>query len=852
MKTCNELNNQQRTNVSKFDFISLLTALELEANKNSCNKDLIIKICDALKNIHAKEVIEYLNSKYNTVQSPEACIDMKSFLVQLKQNVHTKHHNNISKLLSNNLKFMQCTDFKTICQYSIEELIIKFDFNFIDARFLQQFLNYHGSITQKFKLQIFSNYEDISKLTTSQLINQLRINFLFNISDETAKQFQSLQINLLINRQKLAQHRISFKGLDEEKPLQDFVVTEHLPDVLKQYSEQFQLAVYDYETLYNSTLIFTSDCKKEIIQYVGWQTHWNIIIEFVKSHILGRSYQPFDVLCALGGPKSGKTASTYISAVFMLVFVHLIRHQSQSECFCQEQPKIVQINCFGMKGSLINKLKQVSVQLSNSMHSSQLLKIQNSDDIIDVMTAIENAFKNANNYFLVLWDEIQVLYQDILEAKVGELSEEQLLNQFLKGIFIVTNTPCQHIIAGSLSEVLISILNAVPVNGCGLLRCSHAIITSDADKDNQLKCVKMLMLRDQFTRTDQINMLRITKQVLEFHSQQITCANMDQITKNICFESNSSIDILTAQFKDETKKLVSQKNKIVKEWLNWAAKSQSTSQINKHINDLIMGTQQYPGDILEKLCVKTLENQIPSYKLKDNSLKITICEIYKQIKITDESTMLAYSSIIIQDAGNLIAKINDEDASSNQNSKFKPINDFWYQSIIKVANQCTSQQNGCNIKFQQDLYYNCEKLSQQYFINNLALLLLEKQQSNQCQLSDNQRKQLNRNIQEIKMDITGKQHALDKFSRVNINDSEHYKSKSKEQWLNNGSKIVYMLKCLFSYNDYDFKLNIMKSLASIVSSPNILMQDFINDLYSRVLNVYNEVFTVTTNNTRTE
>ncbi|CAL6024248.1 Hypothetical_protein [Hexamita inflata] len=486
------------------------------------------------------------------------------------------------------------------------------------------------------------------------------------------------------------------------------------------------------------------------------------------------------------------------------------------------------------------------------MHSSQLLKIQSSDDIIDVMTAIENAFKNANNYFLVLWDEIQVLYQDILEAKAGQPSEEQLLNQFLKGIFIVTNTPCQHIIAGSLSEVLISILNAVPVNGCGLLRCSHAIITSETDKDNQLKCVKKLMLRDQFTRTDQIYMLRITKQVLEFHSLQITCANIDQITKNICFESNSLVDQITAQFIDEAIKLVSQKNEIVKEWLNWA-KSQSTSQINKHISDLIMGTQQYPGDILEKLCVKTLENQTPTYKLKDNSLKITICEIYKQIKITDESTMLAYSSIIIQDAGNLIAKIiNEIQQSSIQNSKLKQINDFWYQSIIKVAHQCTSQQNNCNIKFQQDLYYNCEKLQQQYLIDKLALLLLEKYKSNQSQLSDNQRKQLNRNIQEIKMDITGKQHALDKFSLVNINDNEQYKSKSKEQWLNNGSNIVYMLKCLFSYNDYDFKLNIMKSLASIVSSHNILMQDFINDLYQRVLNVYNEIFTVTTNNTRIE
>ncbi|CAL6022744.1 Hypothetical_protein [Hexamita inflata] len=846
----NNLINQNINNFQDFDLATLLIALELEANNNSRNKKLIINICDALKNINAKEVITYLNSKYKSIQSPEDSMDAQQFLLQLKQNVHQKHHNNISKLLSNNLKFMQCTDFKNICEYSIEQLALQFDFNYIDARFLQQFLNYHGSISRKFNLQIFSKYEDISKLTVLQLINQLRKNQLFNISDQTAKLFQGLQINQLIDPQKLAQHRISFKGLDQGKPLQDFAVTVHLPDVLRQYSDQFKLAVYDYETLYNSALNFTSDFHKQGVQYVGWQTHWDTIIEFVKSHILGTSYQSLDVLCALGGPKSGKTASMYISAVFLLVFVHIIRPQTQSEYFCQKRPKIIEINCLDMKGSLIYKLKQFYIQLANSINlSSNLTKIQNSNDILDVMAAIEDAFKNANNFFLVLWDEIQVLYQQILEAKVGELSEEKLLNQFLKGIFIVNNTPCQHIIAGSLSVALISILNAVPVNGCGLLRCRHAILTSETDTENQLKCVEKLMLRDRFTRVDQINVLKITKEVLESHNLQITCANLDQITKNINFESNNSIDILTAQFKEEVTKLIAQKNKIAKEWLNWAAKSLSRIQINKHISDLIMGTLEYPGDILEKLCTKTLENQTPTYKLKDNSLKMAIGEIFNKIKITDENTMLAYSSIIIQDAGNLIVKIYDElKYSSNLNSKLKPINDFWYQSIIKVANLSTSQQNSCNLKFQQDLYHNCEKLSQQYLIDKLSQQLLKKQKSNQSQLSDTEQKQFDINIQEIFKDIARKQQLLDQYQLVKISDNEYYQRKSKEQWLNNGSEIIHKLRNLFSHNNYDFKLKVMKRLINIVSSTNMLMQGFVNDLYSCVLNVYNEVFAIATKN----
>ncbi|CAL6022255.1 Hypothetical_protein [Hexamita inflata] len=841
------VSNNLINNFQDFDFATLLIALELEANNNSRNKNLIIKICDVLKNINAKEVITYLNYKYESIQSPEDSMDAQQFLVQLKQNVHQKHHNNISKLLSNNLKFMQCTDFENICKYSIEQLALQFDFNFIDARFLQQFLNYHGSISRKFNLKIFSKYEDILKLTVLQLINQLRKNQLFNISDETAKQFQRLQINQLVDPQKLAQHRISFKGLDQVKPLQDFAVTEYLPDVLRQYSDRFKLAVYDYETLYNSALNFTSDFHKQGVQYVGWQTHWDTIIEFVKSHILGTSYQSLDVLCALGGPKSGKTASMYISAVFLLVFVNIIRPQTQSEYFCQKRPKIIEINCLDLKGSLIYKLKQVYTQLSNSINlSSNLKKIQNSNDILDVMAAIEDAFKNANNYFLVLWDEIQVLYQEILESKV---SEELLLNQFIKGIFIVNNTPCQHIIAGSLSEALISILNAVPVNGCGLLRCRHAILTSETDTENQLKCVEKLMLRDRFTRVDQINVLKITKEVLESHNLQITCANLDQITKNINFESNNSIDILTAQFKEEVTKLIAQKNKIVKEWLNWAARSLSRIQINKHISDLILGTLEYPGDILEKLCIKTLENQTPIYKLKDNSLKMAIGEIFNKIKITDENTMLAYSSIIIQDAGNLIVKINEElKYSSNQNSKLKPINDFWYSSIIKVANQSTSQQNSCNLKFQQDLYHNCEKQSQQYVLDKLSQQLLKKYKSNQSQLSDTEQKQFSINVQEIIKDIARKQQLLDQYSLVKISENEYYQRKSKEQWLNNGSEIVQKLRNLFSHNNYDFKLKIMKRLINIVSSTNMLMQGFVNDLYSCVLNVYNEVFAISTKN----
>ncbi|CAL6024250.1 Hypothetical_protein [Hexamita inflata] len=194
MKTCNELNNQQRTNVSKFDLATLLTALELEANKNSGNKDLIIKICDALKNIHAKEVIEYLNSKYNAIQSPEACIDMKSFLVQLKQNVHTKHHNNISKLLSNNLKFMQCTDFKTICQYSIEELIIKFDFNFIDG-FFNNFLTITVQLIKNSSYRYFLIMKTFQNSPhRNQYINQEQIFFLILVM----KQQNSFKVCKLI------------------------------------------------------------------------------------------------------------------------------------------------------------------------------------------------------------------------------------------------------------------------------------------------------------------------------------------------------------------------------------------------------------------------------------------------------------------------------------------------------------------------------------------------------------------------------------------------------------------------------------------------------------------------------
>ncbi|CAL5986738.1 Hypothetical_protein [Hexamita inflata] len=192
------------------------------------------------------------------------------------------------------------------------------------AEFLQSYLIYYQAISIKSTIKLTANYQDISALTTTkELITLLKdqenlsqqfIDFLLEQSlDDLIDKNILLQNRLVINHRKISSEKLS------SDPKNFIKLYNFNYNILVKFNEDISNLVnicQRYSQRYDSILILGDEMNiKNDMHYIGWQKHWEIVIEFVESHILGHSYQLYDLLCILGDPKSGKTASMELSGI---------------------------------------------------------------------------------------------------------------------------------------------------------------------------------------------------------------------------------------------------------------------------------------------------------------------------------------------------------------------------------------------------------------------------------------------------------------------------------------------------------------------------------------------------------
>ncbi|CAL6069746.1 Hypothetical_protein [Hexamita inflata] len=357
---------------------------------------------------------------------------------------------------------------------------------------INKVFTFYKEISKEFTINVINIYTDLRKCTsTDQLISLLDI--------------KNLMGNL--DLQFLKDIKIPIK-IDQESQS-------------SKYQEFFRI-YQNYLNLYNNVLQI--DCKTcQTDHYVGWKVHWDLVLDFVKSHIQHQSFQVLDVLLILGGPKSGKSLTMYLVAVFLLKFVKLIRPQHSKFYFCKDIAKIIQIDCRDISQQQpLQKLQILYLQIAAHIHQTEQQKQQAKRvDIATISSMIQQMFQEAKCCYIITWDDIEYLFQNT------DFYSYKLIGNFIKLIMVCDNSPCQHIVAGSSSVALLSILSDIPVNGNSLLRCQHAIVTKFQASDFELS-----ILFDQiFDETNELSKAKITeiiKQVLQQYELSQNCADFER------------------------------------------------------------------------------------------------------------------------------------------------------------------------------------------------------------------------------------------------------------------------------------------------------------------------------------
>ncbi|CAL6009782.1 Hypothetical_protein [Hexamita inflata] len=494
---------------------------------------------------------------------------------------------------------------------------------------------------------------------------------------------------------------------------------------LRQFKAEMSLfskACLKYSQLYDNILIINfADSNENItLYYVGWQIHWETVIDFVQSHILSDSYQPFDLLCSLGDPRSGKTSSMELSAIFMSFFVHMIRPQCKNDFFCQNFTKIIRIDCLQfVTYELIGKLERIYelILLSIPQTQQQILTFQSHvklKNVPAILGSIQDMFVKAKCYFVVNWDEAQTLnyVQDQSDTKnITNISKKDqiALGQFYKNVMICINSPCQHLMAASLSVALLSILSAIPVNGRGIMRCNQAIVTSFQDDDSMLLCVNNLVHRKEKERQ---TILQCAKAVLLLKQMTYTCANLDQIISRLDKCKGLTENQIQEIIYNTAVQIKRNKTLIAQEWLDQIC---NMADSNMEIFEYIAGTTRVPGDLLIKLCIRSInENGQIQFKLRDQSVLTAMQESLQLMR-----SKTAYNCILLQDCGNQLQQSNFKNMAEVQS--------VWDQFTIQ------SQSVTNLIELKQNFYFECEKSAKQYKLREKEKIL-EKTNNYQIQV----------------------------------------------------------------------------------------------------------------------
>ncbi|CAL6009780.1 Hypothetical_protein [Hexamita inflata] len=615
----------------------LLMILNIELFSEAKDIGKIKYICKAIKMKNPSEVVDYLNTQYTDLLPPSACGTVEVLKDQLRKICSIDVYKNLDKILQLS-ELNGLTNILELCNLNEKELK-ELQLKHLDANYLYKYLNYYKDISVPFKICMKTEYYDISQLTVEQLLFQLeqQVNLKEQAQDlklwyKFKEQLCAMKLCEVIDFQILKQNR--FERQNEMYKVKD--VCRQLD--LRQFKAEMSLfskACLKYSQLYDNILIINfADSNENItLYYVGWQIHWETVIDFVQSHILSDSYQPFDLLCSLGDPRSGKTSSMELSAIFMSFFVHMIRPQCKNDFFCQNFTKIIRIDCLQfVTYELIGKLERIYelILLSIPQTQQQILTFQSHvklKNVPAILGSIQDMFVKAKCYFVVNWDEAQTLnyVQDQSDTKnITNISKKDqiALGQFYKNVMICINSPCQHLMAASLSVALLSILSAIPVNGRGIMRCNQAIVTSFQDDDSMLLCVNNLVHRKEKERQ---TILQCAKAVLLLTQMTYTCANLDQIISRLDKCKGLTENQIQEIIYNTAVQIKRNKTLIAQEWLDQIC---NMADSNMEIFEYIAGTTRVPGDLLIKLCIRSInENGQIQFKLRDQSVLTALVEL---------------------------------------------------------------------------------------------------------------------------------------------------------------------------------------------------------------------------------
>ncbi|CAL6048657.1 Hypothetical_protein [Hexamita inflata] len=457
----------------------------------------------------------------------------------------------------------------------------------------------------------------------------------------------------------------------------------HIYNVLSHpESESFPHEISSFDS--RSICLIVGD---EEIPYIDWRVHWNTVTDFVKCHLQGHAYQSLDVLWILGGPKSGKTATMYLVSMFMTYFVRYRRPQCYQPDFCKSITRIISLNCLdcpslekGFKADqlYINRMKWIYKQISNHIYQPQtdIAEIKNTNSSYIVISAIKSMLEKAKCYYVINWDEIQCLVNDL------HVINQYAFGNFFKCIMIVMSTPCQHIVAGSSSEVLLTILKQIPQNGRSLMMCSHAVFTACEDTDENMQ----LLIQHLDNTCNVQAVLQMFRNVQLEHNLNFTCADLRQVLKHLDLNQPQKAIMQAAAIK-----LAQARSKAVRPWIDQALntlvesenskdyKLQYLNEINLELLKFMVGSNHFADSLVSLICTKVCNhNGDTKLHLRDSTLKTAMQEMVFDNQIADKKVRASVIFSIFSDCQNCITKCKEMGVK-----EFTEINSLWSQMVTQ-------------------------------------------------------------------------------------------------------------------------------------------------------------------------
>ncbi|CAL6030861.1 Hypothetical_protein [Hexamita inflata] len=803
---------------SRLQLYDLLLVLRIESLKSSVNVSQINIVCDQIMKRNPADVVNILNDSYP--KSPQSSMNLNQFLVEIRKCFNDYNYLFILGILTPKdsiFKYFrtQFEDFYGLCyNYTCLKIQKQFKISQFDSELLKQLLDHYILICDDFKLKLRTNYKDILQMKTENLMSELIQQGLLILNDQLFQKFCHIPIEQLIHSKIIENNKLTsnkFQSFINE----NILVQNDLGD----YIVLFKNACEQYVLFYNQIIELT--VFGDLVSYVGWQTHWETVIKFVKSHIIGDSYQPFDLLCVMGGPKTGKTMSMYMTAVFMSYFVNIIRPQKEDHLFSQNITKIIQIDAkdyiaFSLVDKLCKIYDKVRIYIPQSQSNISLVtKLIQQKNIALILSQIEDMFIGAKNYFVVTWDEIQALYY-VNDEKIS-LQDKYALGQFYKNVMVSLNSPCQHLMSSSISVGLLSILKAVPVNGRSICRCGQAIITSVRDSLQSLKLVTFLRNLDLESQNKQ---LELGCQALKNNKLSRTCANLVQIFKTYDLGESDLLD-------RNAKQLFNIKIIIAQKWIEQA--ELPNTAINQEVFQLINGSSIYPGELLIKLCYTRKEEGKVIFVLIDNSLKNAIQLKYQQQLIfTDDSVInqIIILAQLMQDCGTLITKIKiiyqKAGKVDSVQQLVSDVNNDWKQFIIEQYTDILKQGQEHDLIQLEEIQYKSQKIKDFIF----------------------QFYSYSKNHQYWQIQENCVQYLKDEIKLWNGMTREEQQCTAYSYWFNNGCGIFQTLRINFCHEGFAYIFNTTKSIIQVFGDQ---IYYFTKKLYFR-LNCEHSVYSLVSDN----